>query len=378
MIEQPGNYVSKIVLIRIALPYREYFETSFGREYEKHTYIVIVEANGVEGYAETAAGIYPRYSYESVDIDAYVIDKYIIPSIEKGISTNPNEYIEKVRWIKGYNMAKASIEMALWDLTSKLMGKPLYKVIGGKRKYANVGVSIGLQKDIDTLLSKIATYLEEGYQRIKIKISRGRDIELVEAVRREYPDIPLTVDANGDYGYKDLEYLKKLDEFDLLYIEQPFPYWDLYLHSKLQSIIETKICLDESIYNSYLAREAIDIGAAKVINIKPGRVGGIKESIEIHNISMDKGIGTWIGGMLETGIGRGFNVSLATLPNIIYPSDISASTRYFNRDIVTQPWEIDSKGRMWVREEEGIGVEIDWGYLDKIVIWKKEYRIGSN
>lgn len=377
MTEQLGNDIKKITLIRIALPYREYFETSFGREYEKHTYIVVVEAGGEEGYSETAAGIYPRYSYESVDIDAYVIDKYIVPSIEKGASTNPKEYIEKVRWIKGYNMAKASIEMALWDLTSKLIGKPLYRVIGGVKNYANVGVSIGLQRDIDTLLSKISAYLEEGYQRIKIKISRGRDIELVEAVRRDYPDILLTVDANGDYGYEDLDHLKKLDEYDLLYIEQPFPYWDLYLHSRLQNKLKTKICLDESIYNSFLAREAIDIGAAKVINIKPGRVGGIKESTEIHNISMDMGIGTWIGGMLETGIGRGFNVSLATLPNIVYPSDISASIRYFDKDIITQPWEIDSRGRMWVRDGSGIGVEIDWKYLEKITIWKKEYKIGG-
>lgn len=376
MISLPGEEIDRISLIRIELPYREYFETSFGREYEKHTYLVIVEASGEEGYAETAAGQYPKYSYESADIDAYVIDKYIIPSIRNGLSTDPNEFMEKVGWIKGYNMAKASIEMALWDLTAKLQSKPLYKLIGGVREYANVGVSIGLQKDIETLLSKISSYLEEGYQRIKIKISRGRDIELVKAVRREYPDILLTVDANGDYRAEDLEHLKKLDGYNLLYIEQPFPYWDLYLHSRLQSMIETKVCLDESVYNSELAKEAIEMEACKVINIKPGRVGGISESIAIHNIAMEKGVGTWIGGMLETGVGRGFNVALATLPNIVYPSDISASKRYFERDIVTEPWEIDDKGRMWVRKDSGIGVEIDWEYLEKHTVWRKKYKIG--
>jgi len=377
MTSLPGEEVDKITLIRIKLPYREYFETSFGREYEKHTYLIIVEAGGDEGYSETAAGHYPKYSYESADIDAFIVEKYIIPSIEEGLSTDPREFMDKVSWIKGYNMAKASIEMALWDLTAKLMGKPLYKLIGGVREYANVGVSIGLQKDIDTLLSKISSYLEEGYQRIKIKISRGRDIELVKAVRNEFPDILLTVDANGDYRAEDLEHLKKLDGYNLLYIEQPFPYWDLYLHSKLQSMLETKICLDESVYNSDLAKEAIEMGAGKVINIKPGRVGGISESIAIHDISRDYGVGTWIGGMLETGIGRGFNVALATLPNIIYPSDISASKRYFNREIVTEPWEIDDKGRMWVRKGSGIGVEVDWKYIEKLTVWKKEYKIGG-
>ncbi len=377
MTNLPGEEIDKITLIRIKLPYREYFETSFGREYEKHTYLVIVEAGGEEGYAETAAGQYPRYSYESADIDAFVVENYIIPSIEDGLPTDPMKFMEKVSWIKGFNMAKASIEMALWDLTAKLLSKPLYKLIGGVREYANVGVSIGLQKDVDTLLSKIASYLEEGYQRIKIKISKGRDIELVEAVRREYPDILLTVDANGDYRSEDIEHLTKLDGYNLLYIEQPFPYWDLYLHSRLQSMLDTKVCLDESVYNSDLAKEAIEMGAGKVINIKPGRVGGIGESIAIHNISMENGVGTWIGGMLETGVGRGFNVALATLPNIIYPSDISASKRYFDRDIVTEPWEIDDKGRMWVRKDSGIGVEIDWEYLEKLTVWRKEYKIGG-
>ncbi len=376
MIKLPGEEVHKITLIRIALPYKEYFETSFGREYEKHTYIVVVEAAGEEGYSETAAGQYPRYSYESVDIDVNVLEKYIIPSLD-GLTTNPYDFIERVKWIKGYNMAKASIEMALWDLSSKLLGKPLYKLIGGVREYANVGVSIGLQKDIPTLLSKISSYLDEGYQRIKIKIARNKDIELVEAVRKNYPDILLTVDANGDYGKNDLEHLRKLDDYDLLFIEQPFPYWDLYLHSKLQRMINTKICLDESVYNVELAEEAIEMESCKVINIKPGRVGGLKESIDIHNLAKKYNIGTWIGGMLETGIGRGFNVALATLPNILYPSDISASKRYFNRDIVKDPWDIDEKGRMWVKKGSGIGVDLDWEYIDKITIWKKEYSIST-
>ncbi len=374
MIELPGEEIDRITFYRVDIPYREYFETSFGREYNKRTYIVLVESGGETGYGETVAGGEPRYSYETVDVDFLVTEKYIIPNL-RGSTSNPLEFLDRFRWIKGYNMAKAAIEMALWDLSSKLLSKPLYKLIGGVRRYADVGVSIGLQKSIDILLDKIGKYLEEGYQRIKIKIAKNRDYEILKRVRKEYPDIKLTADANGDYSYGDIDYLRDIDEFSLLYFEQPFPDWDLYSHKKLQEILDTPVCLDESISNSGSAYGAIKLKACRVINIKPGRVGGIFESIKIHNISRDHSVGVWIGGMLETGIGRGFNVALATLPNVSYPSDISASKRYYVKDIVTEPWEIDSKGRMWVREGSGIGVEIDWEYLEKLTIWKKVFSL---
>ncbi len=375
MTSQHGEEIKRITIHRISLPLAHPFQTSFGRETTKHTYIVEIETkSGEVGYGETVAGAFPGYSYETVDIDVKILEDFIIPSLDSSVST-PEEFLRRVSWIKGYNMAKASIEMALWDLNAKLEGKPLYKFIGGVRDRVSCGVSIGIQTSTAKLIKRIEAFLEEGYQRIKVKIKRGLEKEILSAIRKEFPDILLTADANGDYLGKDIEILVELDKYNLLYLEQPFPYWSLILHAKLAEKMDTKICLDETITNRYTAEEAIAIGAAEVINIKPGRVGGFVESLAIHNLSSENNVPVWIGGMLETGIGRGFNVALATLPNVKYPSDISASRRYFKKDIVTEPWEINRRGEMEVRKEPGIGVEIDWPYLESIRMWRKEYRL---
>lgn len=272
-------------------------------------------------------------------------------------------------------MAKATVEMALWDLYAKKMGSPLYKIIGGIRNYAVVGVSIGIQKDIDTLINKIGSYLDQGYGRIKIKVKPGWDINVLDAVRQNYPDIKLTVDANAAFDLnKHLDILVKMDRYNLLYIEQPLKYDDLVGHSILQSNLETDICLDESLKDSHKAWEAVSIMAGRVFNIKPGRVGGITESKKIHDIGAKHGVPVWIGGMLETGIGRSFLVTLATLPNVKYPSDISASSRYYEKDIITEPFELNKGSRLYAREDDGIGVELDWDYLEKITINKKVYH----
>ena len=271
-------------------------------------------------------------------------------------------------------MAKAAIEMALWDLHAKKLGKPLYKVLGGVRDFAEVGVSIGIQKDIDTLISKIGQYLEQGYGRIKIKIKPGWDINVLDRVRKEYPDIKLTVDANAAYNLdRDRNILRELDKYGLLYIEQPLKHDDLVGHSMLQSNLKTDICLDESLTDSHKAWEAISIMAGRVFNIKPGRVGGYIESIKIHDIGAKHGIPVWIGGMLETGIGRSFLVALATLPNVKYPSDISASNRYYDKDIITEPYELMPGSRLYAKKDAGIGVEIDWNYFKKICINKLDF-----
>jgi len=371
-----GEEIRRITLYGIRLPLIHPFRTSFGVEREKYTYLVVIETrSGEQGYGECVAGKEPRYSYESVDIAAEVVDRYIIPSIDSTAST-PQDFMERVGWIKGHNMAKASLEMALWDLNARLAGKPLYRYIGGVRRYGEVGVSIGIQSGVEQLLRRIASFLEEGYRRIKVKIEKGLEHEILGAVRREYPDIPLTADANGDYMPSDQALLTGLDRYRLLYLEQPYPWWSIRGHAELARSMETPICLDETVTNRYVAIEAMDIGAAEVINIKPGRVGGLSESIAIHDEAMERGVPVWIGGMLETGVGRGFNVALTTLPNVRYPSDVSASKRYYERDVVDKPWEVDSQGRIWVPEEPGIGVEIDWDYLEKITIWKRVYRLG--
>ena len=366
--------VDEIKTWRIEIPFVEPFTTSFGTETYKETIIVGLKSRDLEGYGELVAGRHPRYSYETVDIAEYIIDKYLIP-IVLGEETNPEKFMNDVEWMKGYNMAKATIEMALWDLYAKIEDKPLYKVIGGVKEKVDVGVSIGIQRDPEALVEKIEYYLDKGYGRIKVKIKPGLDISFLNMVRREYPDIPLTVDANSAYRLeRDLQTLKKLDEYNLLYIEQPLQHNDIVGHSILQKKLDTPICLDESIIDAHKAWEAIEIDATRIINIKPGRVGGIGESTNIHNLAESKNIPVWIGGMLETGVGRAHNVSVATLRNVKYPSDISASDRYFKKDLIIEPFKLEKGSKISVRKDSGIGVEIDWSFLKKIMLKEKRYR----
>ena len=362
--------IDEIRLWKITLPYVEPFETSFGREKEKTTIIIAFKSGDDLGFGELVAGEKPNFSYETIETSLYVFKKYFIKRILKK-DVNPEIFLDDVKWIRGYPMAKAAFEMALWDLYAKKLNRPLYEVIGGVRKKVDVGVSIGIQKSIKTLLNKINMYLDRGYKRIKVKIKKGWDYNVLDAIRREYPDIMLTVDANCAYTKEDIDYLTKIDKYGLLYLEQPLYYWDLYYHSVLQKRIKTPICLDESITNSLRAEEAIEIGAAKIINVKPGRVGGIKETLYINHIGLKKKVPMWIGGMLETGIGRAFNVSIATLENVKYPSDISESKRYFERDIITEPWTLNKDGTLSVRTKPGIGVDIDWEYFNKKI--RKEW-----
>ncbi len=367
--------VDEVRTWRIRLPYREPFTTSFGTEEVKETVIIGIRSGDHFGYGECVAGRHPMYSYETVDTASYIIDKYLVPSI-LGKEIDPASFMEMVKWIRGHRMAKATVEMALWDLYAKILGKPLYKVIGGVREKVDVGVSVGIQKTVDDLIKKIGEYLEMGYGRIKIKIKPGWDVDVLRRIRKEYPDIKLTVDANSAYSLeKHMKVLKALDEFNLLYIEQPLAYSDLVGHSKLQKELSTPVCLDESITDSHKAWEALEIDAARVINIKPGRVGGTGESIKIHDLAEEHGVPVWMGGMLETGIGRAHNVSIATLRNFRFPGDISASERYYNRDIIREPFVLEKGSKMSVRKGPGIGVEIDWEFFSRLVVKEKRYEV---
>jgi O-succinylbenzoate synthase len=366
--------IDKVYLWKINLRYVEPFETSFGKEKYKRTIIVGLKSGDLTGYGELVAGHRPNFSYETIDTSLYIFKKYLVRYVMNK-AVDPRKFTEEVRWIRGHQMAKAAFEMAVWDLYSKHLNKPLYKIIGGVRKRIEAGVSIGIQKNVNVLLRKIGEYLDKGYRRIKIKIKKGWDYNVLNAVRREYPDIGLTVDANAAYDKNDITYLKKLDEYNLLFIEQPLYYWDLYYHSILQSNLKTPICLDESITNGLRAEEAIFLDATRVINVKPGRVGGIVETLYINEVGLKNNVPMWIGGMLETGIGRGFNVSLATLENVKFPSDISESSRYFEKDIVVEPWTLNKDGTISVRDRPGIGVEIDWNFFYKKVL--KEWIFSS-
>jgi O-succinylbenzoate synthase len=271
-------------------------------------------------------------------------------------------------------MAKAGLEAALWDVFAKSKNISLSKMLGGTREKVDVGVSIGIQSSESELSKKVHGYLDEGYKRIKIKISPGYDIQFVKALRKEFPNILLQVDANSAYELKDINVFKEMDIYNLLLIEQPLGYENIYDHSKLQSELKTQICLDESIHSLDDTRAAIELDSCRVINIKPGRVGGFTESKLIHDYCASKNIPVWCGGMLESGIGRAGNVALASLPNFTLPGDISASKRYYKEDIVEPEFTVNKDGTMDVPTKPGIGVEVNFNRLDAITVRKHEFR----
>ncbi|HIQ03526.1 MAG TPA: o-succinylbenzoate synthase [Desulfurococcales archaeon] len=351
--------IKSLELYRIAVELKEPFTTSFGTIWRRETVVVkVVDENGNTGWGEIVSGSGPWYTYETIDTAIHIVKDYIVPMIRGREIDHPKTFCDIVKPIRGHNMAKAGIEMALWDLYAKELNMPLYSVLGGVRSRVECGVSIGIKSSIDELLKAIEYYLDQGYRRVKIKIKPGWDVNVVCRVRREYPNTPLQVDANAAYTLSDYRVFKSLDEYNLEMIEQPLHYDDLVDHAVLQRLIKTPICLDESIKSINDAKSAYKLGSCTIINIKPGRVGGIMESLRIHDFCMTVGIPVWIGGMLETGIGRAFLVALATLPNVKYPNDISASNRYYVEDIVEPPWTLNSDGTITVPTKPGIGVEV--------------------
>ena len=365
--------VKALYVYEVWMPLKAEFRTSFGSTRLRPALLVRAGSGGGEGgWGEVVAGEGPWYSYETVWTAWHVIRDYLQRYVPETV--DPEAFARASSRVRGHNMAKAGVEMALWDLKARLESRPLWRLLGGVRRRVPVGVSVGIQASIEELLRIVAGYLEEGYGRIKIKIEPGWDLEPIEAIRREYPDIPLQVDANAAYTFRDAHHLAKLDDYRLLMIEQPFYYEDLLWHRDFQSMVRTPVCLDESITSPHRAMEALRLDAARVINVKPGRVGGIRASLEIHDKwSLWAGRPIWIGGMLETGIGRGHLVALATLPGVSYPSDISASSRYYEEDIVDEPWELAPGSTIEARDRPGIGVEPDWKVLRKYV--RREERI---
>ncbi len=365
--------IEKIELRHIKMELVSPFTTSMGTEYDEEHIIVRVDGEGFTGWGESVAEGTPFYSYETVTTAWHILQDFLIPSILGKNIQNINEAINAYEKVRGHNMAKAGLEAALWDLFAKSENKSLSEMLGGTKNKVDVGVSIGIQNFEAELLEKIENYLEEGYQRIKIKIAPGKDIQFVKAVRKEFPEILFQVDANSAYELKHIDLFKQMDDYNLLLIEQPLSYEDIYNHSKLQKELKTPICLDESIHSLEDTQAAIELNSCKVINIKPGRVGGFTESKKIHDYCMSKNIPVWHGGMLESGIGRAGNVALASLPNFTLPGDISASKRYYKQDIVEPEFVVNSDGTMDVPTKPGIGVEINYKMLEKVTVVRKEY-----
>lgn len=360
--------IKRIVLYHVVMKLKSPFETSFGKSILRHGVLVqVFDYEGNDGWGEVVADEGPWYSYETVETAIYIVRDFFPMFLKDAEISHPSEVTNLLKRIRGHNMAKAGVEEAIWDLYAKINNEPLYKVLGGVRDRIVSGVSIGIQESLDKLVNVVGSYLELGYRRIKIKIKPGWDVNAVEAVRKEYPDIMFQVDANAAYKLSDAEIFKRLDNYNLLMIEQPLEWNDLVDHAELAKMIKTPICLDESIKDYHDAESALKLNSCKIINIKPGRVGGLEITRKISNLCLQNNRGAWIGGMLETGIGRGILVASATLPGITYPSDISASDRYYEEEIVEPPWVLNPDGTISVRNKPGIGVEV----LDEKI--KKKY-----
>jgi O-succinylbenzoate synthase len=350
--------IDRLELFLCRLPLVHFFETSFGRSYDRTFLLVRVDGGGHEGWGEAVAEGNPYYSSETTETAWHIITGFLAPLVLGQAFEHPRDVFPALKRVRGHNMAKAAVEMACWDLVARAEGRPLSALLGGTRRRIDSGVSIGIQDSFDQLLETVARERAAGYRRVKIKIKPGWDIEAVERVRARFGDIPLMVDANAAYTLDDASHLARLDRFDLMMIEQPLDYDDVTDHAALQHAITTPICLDESIHTVRIARDAIAAGACRIINIKPGRVGGHRASIELHDLCAAHDIPVWHGGMLETGIGRAHNIHLASLPNFRLPGDIAASKRYYQPDLIDPPIDIGPDGTIAVPDGPGIGVRI--------------------
>jgi O-succinylbenzoate synthase len=362
----------RIVVRRVEMPLRFRFRTSFGETTRKQFLLVEADGGDTSGWGECVADDAPFYSEETNASAAHVLGEFLAPAALDEELEGPEDFSRRVAPIRGNRMAKAALESALWDLAAREKGVPLRDLLGGVRDRVPVGVSLGLQPSLDALLALVAKHVEEGYRRIKLKIEPGRDAALVAAVRERFPSIDLTVDANAAYTPADAPALRALDAFGLDYIEQPLGHEDLWEHAALAREIATPICLDESIRSAADAAVAARIGAARVVNVKIGRVGGLAEARRIHDVCAAAGVPVWCGGMLESGVGRATNVHLATLPNFAKPGDTSSASRYFEEDIVDPPLEAVD-GEMPVPPGPGIGVTVLRERLDRYTVSEEEF-----
>ena len=345
----------KITLREIHIPLIAPFETSFGSTSLRRILLVEADVDGISGWGECTAGENPYYSYETVETARHIIRDFLWPMLKGREIYAASEVFDLLAQVRGHNMAKAAVEIAIWDAEAKQKNLPLAKLLGGAREEISSGVSIGIQPSIEVLIAKVEKELAAGYQRVKIKIKPGNDVEPARALRQRFPRLRLMVDANSAYSLEDALLLQQLDQFFLIMIEQPLGYDDLYSHAALQRQLETPICLDECVHDIEHARAAIEIAACKIINMKLGRIGGHTAARRIHDLCQSKSIPVWCGGMLESGIGRAHNIAMSTLPNFTLPGDVSASRRYWTEDIIEPEVEVTPKGTIRVPTAPGIG-----------------------
>ncbi|TCN27124.1 o-succinylbenzoate synthase [Mesobacillus foraminis] len=366
--------INSITLRQIKMDLLYPFTTSVGTEYDKD--IILVEASassGVSGWGESVSILEPIYNEETVQTNWHIMTDFLIPKLLAEPILHPDEVTDRFKGVRGNYNAKAALEGAIWDLYAKTKNISLAKAIGGVKDKIEVGVSVGIQDSAREMLKQIEGYLQEGYKRIKVKIKPGWDLNILKAIRREFPDIQLMADANCAYGPEDIDHLKALDDFKLMMIEQPFAHDDIIDHAKLQAALKTPICLDESIHSVEDARKAIELGSCKIINLKIGRVGGLTESKKIHDLCEKHQIPLWCGGMLEAGIGRAHNIAITSLSNFTLPGDTAPSAHYWKQDII-QPQVEMKDGYISVPEGPGIGYEPDLSRIQELTIKSKTFK----
>jgi o-succinylbenzoate synthase len=346
----------KIVLRKMQLTLKAPFQTSFGTQQIRDFMVVEVHTKDHVGYGECVVSGLPFYSEETVGTASHMLEDFLVPMVmEKGEFTHPDELSQMFSQIRRNNMAKSALEAAYWDLYAKQNDITLAKALGGNKEKIEVGISLGIEANIEDLYRHVEGYLEQGYRRMKIKIMPGKDVQVIRGLRERFGNIPMMADANSAYTLADIEILKQLDEFKLTMIEQPLAHDDIIDHAIIQKELKTPICLDESIHSYEDARKAIELGSTRIINIKVGRVGGLTEAKRIHDLCHGHGIPVWCGGMLESGIGRAHNVAITTLPNFTLPGDTAGSSRYWKEDIIA-PWvEVNADGTITVPDAPGIG-----------------------
>ena len=366
--------IERVLVRRLELPLLHPFETSFGRTTEKSFLLVSVTADGVSGHGEGVADDEPYYLPETNTTVLHVLRDFLVPLLFTLDLEHPRALAPAFSRVRGHEMAKAALEMAVWDLFARAQQAPLARVLGGTKETIAAGVSIGLQRDTAALLDHVAREVAAGYRRVKIKIKPGADRALVAAVRARFPQLPLMVDANSAYTLADAAVFREMDEERLMMVEQPLAWDDLVDHAALQKEIGTAICLDESIRSPDDARRAMDLGSCRIVNIKPGRVGGFSASLAIHDLCRARAVPVWCGGMLESGIGRLANVHLQTLPGFTLPGDTAASARYFEEDLVDPPVTVSREGTIAVPTRPGIGHEIVWPRVDRATRFREEWK----
>jgi O-succinylbenzoate synthase len=366
--------IESVDLFHVRMRLKAPFETSFGVEHDRDALILRLRGEGIEGWGECVAGSFPGYSYETVGTAWHVLESFFLPATLGQDLAGVADFRRRIGAYKGHPLARAGLELALWDLLGRGQGVSLARQLGGTAARVPVGVSIGIQPDAASLVGMAERFVAEGYRRVKIKIKPGRDVADIGAVRAAFPELALQVDANSAYALEDAPVFEAMDGMSLLLIEQPLAEDDLLDHAGLQRRLSTPLCLDESILSVRHARQALDCGACRVINIKPARLSGLSEAVAVHDLCLSRGIPVWCGGMLETGIGRASNLALASLPGFVLPGDISASDRYYAEDIAWPRFSLNRDSTIDVPTGPGLGIEVDEGALRKVTLRRQTFN----